>query len=92
MAEIEDKTLELLNRLSLERNSLEPADSNGRPIVFIGHSLRGVLVKKAIILAHERSNEPDYKDVLIIRRELRSWGRHTEDRTVPGGVRLWQTS
>ena len=64
VAKIEDKALELLNQLSLERTSLEPADSNGRPIVFIGHSLGGILVKKAIILAHERSHEPEYKDVL----------------------------
>ena len=64
VAEIEDKALELLNQLSLERTSHEPADSNGRPIVFIAHSLGGILVKKAIILAHERSHEPEYKDVL----------------------------
>ena len=64
VAEIEDKALELLNQLSLERTSLEPAESTGRPIVFIGHSLGGILVKKAIILAHERSDEPEYKDVL----------------------------
>ena len=64
VADIEDKALELLNQLSLERTSLEPADSNGRPIVFIGHSLGGILVKKSIILAHERSDEPAYKDVL----------------------------
>ena len=61
VAEIEDKALELLNQLSLERTT---ADSNGRPIVFIGHSLGGILVKKAIILAHERSDEPEYQDVL----------------------------
>ena len=64
VAKIEDKALELLNQLSLERSLLEPADSNGRPIVFIGHSLGGILVKKAIILAHERSDEPEYKDIL----------------------------
>ena len=64
VAEIEDKALELLNQLSLERTSLQPADSDGRPIIFICHSLGGILVKKAIILAHERSDEPEYKDVL----------------------------
>lgn len=64
VAEIEDKALELLNQFSLERTSLKPAESTGRPIVFIGHSLGGILVKKAIILAHERSDEPEYKDVL----------------------------
>lgn len=61
VAEIEDKALELLNQLSLERIS---PDSNGRPMIFIGHSLGGILVKKAIILAHERSDEPEFKDVL----------------------------
>ena len=61
VAQIEDKALELLNQLSLERIS---PDSNGRPIVFIGHSLGGILVKKAIILAHERSDEPEFKDIL----------------------------
>ena len=64
VAEIEDKALDLLNQLSLERISLEPVESKRRPIVFIGHSLGGILVKKAIILAHERSHEPEYKDVL----------------------------
>ncbi|SLM37180.1 Tetratricopeptide-like helical domain [Lasallia pustulata] len=45
VANIEDKALELLNRLSAKR-------------------LGGIVVKKALILAHERSSDPDYKDVL----------------------------
>ena len=41
VAVIEDKALQLLNQLSLQRTPLTPADSDGRPVIFIGHSLGG---------------------------------------------------
>ena len=61
VARIEDKALEFLNRLSLKRNAVR---SKARPIVFICHSLGGLVVKKALILAHERSDDIHYKDIL----------------------------
>ena len=57
---IEHKALDLLNRLSAKRND----DTHRRPIVFICHSLGGIVVKKALILAHERSSYPEFKDIL----------------------------
>ena len=50
---IRDKALDLLNRLSAERND----DTYRRPIVFICHSLGGTVVKKALILAHETNTK-----------------------------------
>ena len=57
---IEHKALDLLNRLSAKRND----DTRRRPIVFICHSLGGIVVKKALILAHERSSYSEYNDIL----------------------------
>jgi len=50
--EISDVAADLLNRLNGERDTPE---SRGRPVIFICHSLGGIVVKKALILAHERS-------------------------------------
>ena len=55
---IRDKALDLLNRLSAKRND----DTHRRPIVFICHSLGGIVVKRALILAYERSSE--FNDIL----------------------------
>ena len=55
---IRDKALDLLNRLSAKRND----DTYRRPIVFICHSLGGIVVKKALIFAHERSSA--FNDIL----------------------------
>ena len=62
VANIEDKALELLNALSSERVPAPGCQS--RPIVFICHSLGGIVVKKALILAHERNSNPEFKDIL----------------------------
>ena len=62
VAKLEDKALDLLNRLSAKRS--DAADSTSRPIVFVCHSLGGIMVKKALILAHERSSDLYYKDIL----------------------------
>ena len=64
VAKLEDKALELLNRLSAKRYNTTLSDSKPRPIVFICHSLGGIVVKKALILAHERSSDQRYKDIL----------------------------
>ncbi|KAK4888605.1 hypothetical protein LTR27_012500 [Elasticomyces elasticus] len=48
----------LLNSLEQERDACK-----GRPIVFICHSLGGIVVKKALIVAHNRSPSY-YKDIL----------------------------
>ncbi|KAL8748150.1 MAG: hypothetical protein Q9190_000045 [Brigantiaea leucoxantha] len=52
VANIEDIALDLLNRLVHERS----IGANKRPIVFICHSLGGLVVKKALVLAHEQSS------------------------------------
>lgn len=64
VAKLEDKSLELLNRLSAERGEAGMSIGGRRPIVFICHNLGGVLVKKALILAHERSSDLYYKDIV----------------------------
>jgi hypothetical protein len=61
-AKLEDKSIELINRLTMKRSSVE--NGSTRPIVFICHSLGGILVKKALILAHERSSDTHYRNVL----------------------------
>lgn len=58
VAGIEHKARDLLNRLSAKRND----DTYRRPIVFICHSLGGIVVKKALILAHQKSS--DFHDIL----------------------------
>ncbi len=61
VARIEDKALDLLNRLGGQRDK----NTDRRPVVFICHSLGGIVVKKALILAHERASDPAFKDILI---------------------------
>ena len=59
---IDDKARALLNYLSQKRLGL-PAESS-RPIVLIGHSLGGILIKKALILANDRHMSiPRFKDI-----------------------------
>ncbi|MCJ1344417.1 hypothetical protein MMC31_002620, partial [Peltigera leucophlebia] len=62
VAKIEDKALELLNHLSARRYLAAPGKP-ARPIVFICHSLGGIVVKKALVLAHDRNSNLDYKDI-----------------------------
>jgi len=61
-AKLEDKSVELINRLSMKRSSVE--NGSTRPIVFVCHSLGGIVVKKALILAHERSSDTHYRNIL----------------------------
>jgi hypothetical protein len=61
-AMLEDKSMELINRLSMKRTSV--GNGSTRPIVFVCHSLGGILVKKALILAHERSSDTHYRTIL----------------------------
>lgn len=63
VADIEDKALELLNHLSDKRSPAAPGGLS-KPIVFICHSLGGIVVKKALILAHECDSNLGYKDIL----------------------------
>ena len=61
---IKDNARFILNQLSAERAVYGSEGSKGRPIVFICHSLGGIIVKKPMVLAHERSSEVDFKDIL----------------------------
>ncbi|KAH6879994.1 hypothetical protein B0T10DRAFT_412368 [Thelonectria olida] len=54
---IEDFARDLLNRLWMLRQS-----SQNRPLIFVCHSLGGIVAKKALILAHE--NDHHYRDIL----------------------------
>ena len=63
VAKIEDKALELLNHLSAKQSPIAPG-SPSKPIVFICHSLGGIVVKKALVIAHERNSNLDDEDVL----------------------------
>ncbi|KAI0454754.1 hypothetical protein F5B21DRAFT_514460 [Xylaria acuta] len=47
---IDDFARDLLNRLWMLR---QPPGNKNRPLVFVAHSLGGIVVKKALILAHE---------------------------------------
>ena len=62
VATLEDKALDLLNRVATKRSAIINEDP--RPIVFVCHSFGGIVVKKALIMAHDRSADPDFKDVL----------------------------
>lgn len=65
VAKIEDKSLQLLNNLGAKRDGPDMTSvGSQRPIVFICHSLGGILVKKALILAHENLSNTYYKDVV----------------------------
>ena len=63
VAKIEHHALALLNDLSSNRKEVQGTAS--RPIVFLGHSLGGIVIKKALILAHDRrSSLQDFEDIL----------------------------
>ena len=63
VAKLEHHALALLNDLSSKRKEIQRSAS--RPIVFIGHSLGGIVIKKALILAHDRrSSLQDFEDIL----------------------------
>jgi len=59
---VENKALNLLNWLSLKQFAVN--NSSFKLIIFICHSLKGIVVKKTLILAHECSFNSDYKDIL----------------------------
>ncbi|GAB1316536.1 DUF676 domain-containing protein (Fragment) [Madurella fahalii] len=60
----------LLSRLCDEREDLDGSD-NGRPIVFVAHSLGGLIVKQALRFAN---NEPNYQSIAGATRGLLLYG------------------
>ncbi|KAL7915838.1 hypothetical protein GGI35DRAFT_430805 [Trichoderma velutinum] len=56
---IEDFARDLLNRLWMLRQSPQ---EKSRPLIFVCHSLGGIVVKKALVLAHELNHH--YQDIL----------------------------
>ncbi|KAK1625430.1 hypothetical protein BDP81DRAFT_327823, partial [Colletotrichum phormii] len=52
-----DKANDLLKDIRLERE-----DVNSRPILFLGHSIGGLLIKQALINAHNNPNYTPIKD------------------------------
>jgi hypothetical protein len=50
----------LLEWLSVERDGIE-----ARPIVFLGHSMGGLLIKQALINAHNNRNYRPIKDATV---------------------------
>ena len=53
VSDIEDQARTLLHDLNMERMSSAQKE---RPIIFLAHSLGGIIVKKALIIAHEKSS------------------------------------
>ncbi|KIX03635.1 uncharacterized protein Z518_07188 [Rhinocladiella mackenziei CBS 650.93] len=53
VADIDDSAVDLINRLDGER---QVQSAKKRPIIFVAHSLGGVVVKRALMLANERSD------------------------------------
>ena len=53
VSDIEDQAGALLHALNMERMSSVQKE---RPMIFVAHSLGGIIVKKALIIAHERSS------------------------------------
>lgn len=72
VAKLEDKALDLLNRLSTKRAAA--GRSTARPIVFIRHSLGGLVVKNALILAHDRNDDVHFKDILSNTKAIAFFG------------------
>ena len=61
VAKIEDKALELLNHLSAKRSPIAPGGPS-KPIVFICHSLGGIVVKERL---SSRMNETQIRTLKI---------------------------
>ena len=59
---ITDKSRSLLNNLALKHRTINAKVP--RPILFICHSLGGIIVKKALNIAHNDSSRRGFKDVL----------------------------
>ncbi len=82
---MEDIARSLLNRLSGMRSNTDNKKSHERPIVFICHSLGGVVLKKAFILAHADSSNEQYKEILNNTKAIAFFGVPHQG----SGIALW---
>lgn len=94
VADIDDAARSLIDRLDSER--LEDRAEN-RPIIFIAHSLGGIVVKRALILAHERSDQwKNIRDSAAgLMPEYEEWGLKNNNKPLfieYDSTRDWQVS
>ncbi len=81
---MQDIARSLLNRLSGMRSNTDKKKSHKRPIVFICHSLGGIVLKKALILAHENTSNKQYQEILKNTKAIAFFGVPHQGSSIAG--------